>query len=168
MKKILLGISLVSSVFATDNIKTNNTFVSVEYGQINAKNERDNYAGFRLGTYCYMENIYKINNRIYLSGGKVFAKNGVKFYKTKASFDWIWTQTTLKPFLGLSLGYISYKDKNKKDYSVGTKGLEGGLLYYFGNNIELEAGASLEKSLSKPIFWNKTIKKGYFTINYSF
>lgn len=165
MKKILLGISLVSSVFASD-IKIDNTFVSVESGITKIKNS-ENFVGVKLGTYIYSDNIYKINNRIYVSAGKVLTDSAISFYTTKASLDWIGTTSSLKPFVGVSLGYIYYKTGGV-EYSVGTKGAQAGLIYHIGNSIEVETGASWERAMEKKTIWSNSIKKAYASFNYSF
>ena len=159
MKKILLGVSLVSSLLVADNIKADNTFVSVESGMYR---EHVKFVGARIGTYFYSDNIYQINNRAYVSADKIFVDN-VSCYTTKASLDWIGTTTTLKPFFGVSLGYIYCKD-NSVDDSVGTKGVQAGLMYYLGDSFELEVGASWEQTFKG----KDTLKKGYGALSYSF
>ena len=165
MKKILVGISIVSSLFAS-NIKMDDTFVSIEYGATKIKNtEKD--VGVKIGSYIYSDNIYNINNRIYISENKVLTDDDISFYKTKLSLDWIGTNSTLKPFIGISLGYVYYKTQGI-DYSTGTKGVQAGLIYYLGDSFELEGGASWNKAMQKNTVWSNPIKEVYGSLNYSF
>ncbi len=166
MKKILALLMFISLGLA-NNIKQS-VFIGGDYGTIKTNNNQssDNYARGKIGFYFYDENQYLISNRLYLSGAKVFKYN-VDFIITKLNLDWIWNQIPfIKPFIGVNGGYIYYSENNN-DTSSASIGMKGGLLFYVGDNIELEMGGEVTHPESENKF-PKNFKQVYGGLNISF
>jgi len=167
MKKFIMFFILLTSLYS-QNIK-NNYFIGANYGDLTIidNDNTEQYAEGKIGTYFYDENPYLINNRFYLSGAKVLTNN-TSFYITKLNLDWIWNQIPfIKPFIGVSAGYIYYA-YSTNNYSSGSYGMQAGVLIYLGNHLELEVGGNVDKATEHTDVWTSTLKKLYGGINISF
>jgi len=169
MKKIVLAILFVSSIFA-QNIKTG-WFAGIEGGRTTTQTNdvTDTFFGIKLGTHFYDKNIYAISNRVYGSLDRVTQTNS-DFYKAQFNVDWIFNSLDyIKPFIGANLGYIYFNDNtNDTSHSTGTYGFQTGLLFYIGDIVELEIGAKLDYAVNDNTFWQDTLKSGYASLNFSF
>ncbi len=167
MKKMLFMILCLTSIWAA-GVKTN-YFIGIDYGNLTISNNDDteNYIEAKVGGYFYDKNIYLISNRLYLSGAKILTDN-TSFYISKLNLDWIWNQIPyIKPFVGVSGGYLYYSYNTNK-YSSGTYGLQAGILLYLGNYVELEIGGNIDHATQHTDVWKDNLKKIYGGINFSF
>ena len=163
MKKILLILLFITSVFA-NNIK-NDYFIGFGYGstKLTSKSDAENSLEMKLGTYFYDPNIYNISNRVYLNLLKTKTNDNDRIYLSNLQLDWIWTQMPIKPFLGLSFGYLYHKDNPS-----GTYGLGAGILFYLGSILEIEIGGHINHPSENSTAWPDNVKTIYGSINFSF
>jgi len=167
MKKLLFLVFFVTSLFS-DTLKTDN-FIGIYAGNLTIV-DRDNtetYVGVKIGGYFYDKNSYLISNRIYLSISKVLTNN-TSFYINNLNLDWIWNQIPyIKPFIGLSGGYLYYS-YGTNNFSSGIYGIHSGILIYLGSNLELEIGGNIDHPTQHRDVWKDNLKKVYGGINFSF
>jgi len=163
-KTLLVTLMILSSIYAND-IKSNNFFMSVNYGKLKIYSST-NYKSLKIGYYFYDPNIYLLNNRIYVDISKV--NSNAKFYITSLKLDWISNKNSIiKPYLGVSTGYIYYK-YNQIDSSTSTYGFQAGIMLDIIKHISLDMSGSWQKAYKKQNIWKKPIKSGEVGLEISF
>lgn len=169
IKKWLLISSLMTTTVFADaatSVKKDNVFLGIEGGSATIQDSTE-FFGLKVGQYMYEDNKYKVNNRYYLSVARISNEDSVKFYTAKLSLDWIHTQSTIKPFAGVSVGYLYYKS-NSVDNSTASYGFQAGVMTDIHEKIELEFSAAYEKATDKKDAWDKSLRKIYTGFTYVF
>ena len=161
-KTIILSLSAIALLAITP--KNDKYFVGIDAGKIKIRDTSTIYGG-KIGYYFYEENRFLINNRAYIDFKKV--DSSADFYIYSANIDWIKNTNLINPYLGLNIGYMSFKEGDV-DESSGVWGFNAGAIYNLNENIGIEFLFKWQKSFDKKDIWDRPLKTLEGSIEYSF
>jgi len=153
MKKIILALIIAISAYA-NSIKDDTFFAGVSAGAIDIYST-DTTLDAKLGYYFYSPNRFHINNRIYADFN--YVNSDADFYITSLKLDWIKNNSKVSPFLGLSYGYMYFK-QNGIDLSTSVWGVQGGILINMNEKFDVEISANWQNAIDKKDTWDRSIK----------
>jgi len=163
MKK--LSFLLIGVLAFAGNIKDGKYFVNIDYGSLKVYDTKS-FEGIKFGYYFYDENIYYINNRIYLEAKKI--NTSADFYTFTGNLDWLFNnKTNFTPYLGVNIGYLYFEDDNE-DYSTNIWGIEGGLFINIKDNLGIDIRYTWQKAWEKQHIWNRALKEIEAGVEFSF